>query len=570
MNTRVFLGVSAAALLGLALSIVLTFTALSRAQTPAQKSLGRTTPAPAPARTGGAELEVRLLGAVSARDENDDDEPDDVFTRPMLRVGSMGATRSGATAGGGTPTDATKTGGGSGDSGGPTPLSRHPNAAQMIERLRQTLQGSEVDVALLGSHKYMVADCLGIKVSAGTFKMRLAEPKIYFQGTALIFECGIDKLSFSAIKLRMRPNPNVLKLCKFSKKFEVGGSADDVILRLRMDPLVDLQRCRIYSSIAPEATVRIGDLNLKPLQNNLDKMAKNAVEDALTAFLNFQFYDQINRTFDDMIEADCPGGAARRGIEGIFGGGGSGGAGGTSGAGGTDVSALAQRVQQLETRVAALEQRPAGAGGTAATSSGGTPAPQGKAASTTAPSPTAVPAPTPATARPPVASKAGAQNIPGVRMPTIYEGTPCCSVVANPELKGRLGRIVVAYPAGADFKSSGPRTDIFRAGDAKSLRTDYGNFAVEMMPGTYDLTIGGHKVVGVVVEARSDTLVKVGVLQLNASGSTRFDVFPAAGKKALQTLHGQNAIGLPPGAYEVEVNGQREPVTIQAGAITEY
>ena len=155
-------------------------------------------------------------------------------------------------------------------------------------------------------------------------------------------------------------------------------------------------------------------------------------------------------------------------------------------------------------------------------------------------------------------------------MPTIYEAQPCCAIVANPELKGRLGRIVVAYPAGAAFKSSGPRTDIFRAGDAKSLRTDYGNLAVEMTPGTYELTIGGQKIPGVVVEPRSDTLVKVGVLQLNASGNTRFDLFPGGGKTALQTLYGQSAIGLPPGTYEVQVNGQREVVTIRAGVITEY
>ncbi len=171
---------------------------------------------------------------------------------------------------------------------------------------------------------------------------------------------------------------------------------------------------------------------------------------------------------------------------------------------------------------------------------------------------------------PTVASKAGPRNIPGVVTPTIYEAEPCCGIVANPELKGRLGRIVVAYPANADFKSAGPRTDIHKAGDAKRLRTDYGNFAVEMTPGTYDLNISGQAVAGVVVEPRSDTVVKVGVLRLNGTGNTRFDLFPGGGKKALQTLYGQSAVGLPPGTYEVEVNGQRELVTIGAGRITEY
>jgi hypothetical protein len=426
-------------------------------------------------------------------------------------------------------------------------------APEWLEKLRQKLRGSEVNVALLGSHKYMVGDCLGIKVSAGTFKLRLEDPKIYFQGTALIFECGIDHISFSAIKLRMKPNPNVLELCQFSKKFEVGGDADDVRLKLRMDPLVDLAHCRVFSSLQPEVTVRIGNLNLKPLQNDLDKAAKNAVEDALTAFLSFNFHDQINRVFDDMIEADCPGGDIARGIESTIGSGGRGSGSGTSGSGNADIAALTERLKQLEARVAALEQ-PSVATSGAAQSTGS------RTASTTSQSSRRTQSIKSGSSVPARPTVAGASQSRG--------SVTAFDVVPNPELKGRLGRVVVEFPAGTkDLKA---RTEIFKAGDAKGVRTVYGNVEEEMTPGAYDLDIGGHKIAGIVVEPRSDTRVKVGVLRLNAGGNTRFEIFDVGGKKGLQTHYGQNEAGLPAGTYEVEVNGQREKVTIQAGKITEY
>lgn len=564
MKIREFFGVPATLLLGMACGSFPALAATSPAPARPVKAANPTSP-----QAAGAERELRLLGAHSGADENDDDEPDDVFVMPPLRPGLVrgtgpSATASGATAGGESRTESTKQGSGTGGGGsGPTPLSSLPKAAEMIEQVRQALKGTEVNVALLGSHKYMINDCLGIKVSAGTFKLRLADPKIYFQGTALIFECGINHIEFSAIKLRMRPNPNVLKLCKFSKKFEVGGEADDVRLKLTMDPLVDLAKCQFYSSVLPEGTVRIGNLNLKPLQNNLDTMAKNAVEDALTAFLHVNFFDQITRLFDDMIEADCPGADVRKGIESTIGGGGRGNGGGVTSGGGADVAGLAQRVQQLEARVAALEQQPLGAGDTAQASAGRSPSVKGGAASAKGRNPAVV------TKAPPPASKIdGSLRVAGpssqLRSSATYE------IVANPDLKGRLGRIVVAFPAGAAAPKLSARTEFFKAGEGKGLRTEFGNAEVEMTPGAYDINIGGHKVGGVPVESRSDTIVKVGVLQLIGSDKTRFEIFEPAGKKGLQTLFGQNAIGLPIGTYEVEVNGQREPVTIQEGRVLEY
>ena len=54
-------------------------------------------------------------------------------------------------------------------------------------------------------------------------------------------------------------------------------------------------------------------LNLKPLQNDLDRIAKNMIEDALNYAFEFDPTDQILQTVDDVLEADCPGKRAQIG-----------------------------------------------------------------------------------------------------------------------------------------------------------------------------------------------------------------------------------------------------------------
>ncbi|HEY2932535.1 MAG TPA: hypothetical protein VGK99_12395 [Acidobacteriota bacterium] len=46
--------------------------------------------------------------------------------------------------------------------------------------------------------------------------------------------------------------------------------------------MLDIQQCRLLSIGMVRPKWRIGGLNLKPLQNDLDKVAKEMIEDALT------------------------------------------------------------------------------------------------------------------------------------------------------------------------------------------------------------------------------------------------------------------------------------------------
>lgn len=262
----------------------------------------------------GDEAPPAPVGVPSGDDENDDADPDPpAKTLPGRLPGLPGGLRGiGRLPGGGAP---------GGGAGGRKFLKEYEKAKDVVDKLGDFFASQEINVSLLHQHKYMINDCLGIKVSAGEFKLKLAAPSVRFENAGVVFQFKIDRISLTAIKLRMRPNAgNPLKLCSFSKAFEVGGAASDVSLTITMNPLLDLERCRVFNLGAPLVKVRIGNLNLKPLQNDLDKMAKNMVEDALTNLFNGAssgLPNQIIRTIDDILEVDCPGrpGGIAKGVQ---------------------------------------------------------------------------------------------------------------------------------------------------------------------------------------------------------------------------------------------------------------
>lgn len=180
------------------------------------------------------------------------------------------------------------------------------------------------------------------------------------------------------------------------------------------------------------------------------------------------------------------------------------------------------------------------------------------------------PPPTPATQAPvasqPAPSTASAPPAPA---PESRSGdSSCCEVVANPELKGRLGRLVVTFPEGSNAGST--RIDVFRPGDTKSTAGAFGGYTFDLLPGTYDVEISKKRLAGVPIQSGHDTRVKVGLLRINAGGSTRVDVLDATGQASLTGGFGNQQIGLPIGAFQVKVAGQAESVKIEDGKVTEF
>jgi hypothetical protein len=143
-------------------------------------------------------------------------------------------------------------------------------------------------------------------------------------------------------------------------------------------------------------------------------------------------------------------------------------------------------------------------------------------------------------------------------------------LVANPELKGRLGRIVLQFSDEVKLEGHSTRTVIYAAGKPDSLKTDYNAFAADLPPGKYDLEVAGKKVSGVVVESGKDTRVRSGILRTHGSANTRMVICDVGSPDALQTVYGNAMVGLPVGEYEIEVSGVREKVTVEQGKVTEF
>lgn len=143
---------------------------------------------------------------------------------------------------------------------------------------------------------------------------------------------------------------------------------------------------------------------------------------------------------------------------------------------------------------------------------------------------------------------------------------PCCEFVPNASL-GSQGELVVAFPQGADVGIS--IVNLYKADGQTKLRGGIGNQSWQLTPGTYSVEISGVRVPNVQVKAGSDTRVRVGVLQVKAGGNTIADVLDTSGRK-IDGHMGGFVIGLPAGSYGVRINGQTQPVQIQAGTTTNY
>jgi hypothetical protein len=140
----------------------------------------------------------------------------------------------------------------------------------------------------------------------------------------------------------------------------------------------------------------------------------------------------------------------------------------------------------------------------------------------------------------------------------------CCATAANPGRMGRLGRLVVAFPTNA--VPTGTKVAVLK--DGKQVQAGYGNQAWDLLPGVYEVDVGGKVVSNVSVQSRSDTNVLVGVLRVSAGGQTRTDIVD--GSVVVASGYGDRLIGLPIGSYGLRISGATEAFTIQDGQVTDF
>ena len=187
-----------------------------------------------------------------------------------------------------------------------TKLTEYADAQKLLDAIAQGIAAREIDIALLGGEKYKINKCLGVKASAGTFKLKFASPNARIEGSGARLTFRINSVSINALKIRMKPNAgNPLKPCHWSKRFGVGGAAKDITYELRFDPVLDLEQCKLGSMGNVKHRLDIGGLNLKPLQNDLDRAAKNMLEDAFNNALNLNMGDRIVASANAFLGVQC-------------------------------------------------------------------------------------------------------------------------------------------------------------------------------------------------------------------------------------------------------------------------
>lgn len=173
---------------------------------------------------------------------------------------------------------------------------------QIVQQAVQRLGGFQMHLALLGGHKYMVNSCLGIKASAGTFDLVVPPPSLTFGDTSATFSFGVSHIALNAFSVRLRPDPSdVIQPCHFSGQIGIGGSADDVMFSMTVDPLYDIKTCQITALNVTNAGWRIGSFHIAPLPSEVTGAAKEMVVDAMDYYTGFGLQDQFLQHLSDQL-----------------------------------------------------------------------------------------------------------------------------------------------------------------------------------------------------------------------------------------------------------------------------
>lgn len=170
------------------------------------------------------------------------------------------------------------------------PVSELENGLQIVKDIMDKMIASEYNFSLLSQHKYMINSCLGFKVSAGQFNVKFSNPAVEIGSLGKItIKLKINRINLSALKIRMRPctkPEHLLDPCHFGKKFEIGGEATDISLKIVFAPVaraLDGSAGLCFFALDDNILFNwdIWGLNLKPMQNNLDDLGKEMLEDGL-------------------------------------------------------------------------------------------------------------------------------------------------------------------------------------------------------------------------------------------------------------------------------------------------
>jgi hypothetical protein len=138
-------------------------------------------------------------------------------------------------------------------------------------------------------------------------------------------------------------------------------------------------------------------------------------------------------------------------------------------------------------------------------------------------------------------------------------------LVADPAMKGRLGRVRFTFPK--DSNAGNSAVAVYKG--TEKVSGGYGASEHELMPGQYVAEVS-KKRVPIAVKSGHNTIPTCGVLRIHAGADTAYKVLDSDQKTQLTGGYGNADVALPIGTYYIEIAGAREPVTVEDGKVVAF
>lgn len=179
------------------------------------------------------------------------------------------------------------------------PLASHPQGQQMMAEAAQKAALLDINFKFLNKtyeNDQYVRDpitktrirtaCLRFKASSG-FRFRMDVPKFTLTNTGLTVEQNFSKISADGLTVKVQVGP-----CA-DIAAGVGIRLSNVKAVYKARPMLSFDQnnyCKLNWNLdSDDMRISIGDLNIIGVQNNIDKLAKDAVREALNAVLEAVF-----------------------------------------------------------------------------------------------------------------------------------------------------------------------------------------------------------------------------------------------------------------------------------------
>jgi len=201
----------------------------------------------------------------------------------------------------------------------PIPLSSHPQGQQMMAAAAKTAAVLDIHFQFLNKsyeNDVYVTDPLGKKhrvscvrfKSTSGFRFKVEPPQFTLTAQGLTIVQNIAKLSAEGLTVRVQFGP-----CA-DVAYGMGVRLTDIKVVYKAKPMITVdkdQHCKVsWSQQADELHVSIGDLNITGVQNDIDKLAKDAAREALNTVLGGYFGGRLRGELIKLSVSTCGGGKA--------------------------------------------------------------------------------------------------------------------------------------------------------------------------------------------------------------------------------------------------------------------